>query len=212
MRRQSLSEAAGIEVSEDTLQRCQTYCDLVEKWNPRINLVAKASLVDIWVRHIIDSAQLYRFAPQSSSKWADLGSGGGFPGLVLAILSRQTAPDRLHVLIESDQRKAVFLREAARVLDCRVSVVSNRIEQVDPVGADVVTARALAPLSQLLGLVGRHMRADGMAILPKGGAFEVELATARMEWQFDVVVHASVTGPDGHILQISGLRAQAESR
>ncbi|WP_323040248.1 16S rRNA (guanine(527)-N(7))-methyltransferase RsmG [Gemmobacter sp.] len=209
---QLLSEASGLEVSVDTLRRLEMFCDLVRKWNPRINLVAKASIEDIWVRHIVDSAQLYRFAPQVSPLWADLGSGGGFPGVILAVLSRQAAPDRRHVLIESDQRKAVFLREAARALDCRIMVVSDRIEHVDVVSADVVTARALAPLPQLLGLVARHLKPDGTAILPKGAAYDEELASARANWCFDVNIHDSVTGAGGHILQISGLRARIEGQ
>lgn len=212
MTRQLLSDVSGLEITDETVRRFETFCELVRKWNPRINLVAKATLDDIWVRHVLDSAQLYPVAPKHSPIWADLGSGGGFPGIVLAMLARQDAPERRHVLIESDQRKAVFLREAARVLDCRVTVVSDRIERVPSVGADVVTARALAPLPQLLGLVAHHLKPDGVAILPKGAAYEDELASARADWQFDVKCHASVTGPEGHILQISGLRAQTEGQ
>lgn len=212
MTRHLLSQASGLDITDDSLQRVEAFCDLVRKWTPRINLVAKASLDDIWVRHVLDSAQLYPLAPKASAVWADLGSGGGFPGIVLAILSQQDAPERRHVLIESDQRKAVFLREAGRVLGCNVSVISDRIERATPVGADVVTARALAALPQLLGLVARHMKPAGVAVLPKGAGYLEELALARAEWQFSADSHPSLSGPDGHILRISGLMAQAEGR
>lgn len=212
MIRQHLSEMSGVELSEVTISKLEAFRDLVLKWNPRINLVSRASLADLWTRHIADSAQLYRYASSVSGTWADLGSGGGFPGVVLAVLSTQAHPDRQYRFVESDQRKAVFLREAVRVTECRASVVCDRIEQVDPMNADVVTARALASLPDLLGLVARHLRSDGLAILPKGANYKLELDAARANWAFDAQVHPSVTDPDGHILQIKGLKERLEDR
>lgn len=210
--RESLSEAAGVDLSQETVNRLTTFKELVEKWNPRINLVSRTTLGEIWTRHILDSVQLYRVAPNSVRIWADLGSGGGFPGLVLATIAMQIAPEREHVLIEADQRKAVFLREASRTLGCRATIHSGRIEQVSPAGADVVTARALAPLPVLFGLVARHMLPGGMAILPKGTSHQEELAAARTGWNFDVHVHSSLTDSQGRILQVTNLSERAEDR
>lgn len=209
MTKEMISDAAGVLIDDATFQRLSIFQQLAKKWNPRINLVSRSTLSEFWTRHVMDSAQLYRYLPADAGLCVDLGSGGGLPGLVLAIIGEQTMPDRQHVLIESDQRKAVFLREVIRETGCKAVVRSERIEQSPPVGADVLTARALAPLPLLLGFAHRHLSPRGIAILPKGAAFQDELAVARDHWQFSLEVFASMTDPDGHILRIGDLRQRA---
>ncbi len=212
MIQQRLSEASGVEISNQTLEKFDTYRTLVEKWNPRINLVSRATLAEIGLRHFVDSAQLYRYCPAQASLCADLGSGGGFPGLVLAIIFSQVSPDTQHVLVESDQRKAVFLQEVIRATGCHAEVRNERIEVLATIGAQVVTARALAPLPVLFGLISRHLSPGGRAILPKGAGYKDELAAARALWDFDVAIYPSTTNPEGHVLEIEGLSEKAGNR
>lgn len=164
-------------IAEETLARLTTLVERLATWTRRINLVGPATVPEAWVRHVLDSAALFPMLPTSARRLADLGSGAGFPGLVLAILG---APD-VH-LVESDQRKAAFLREAARVTDTPVTIHVRRIEALDPLGADVVTARALAPLPELLPLVTRHLAPDGIAVLPKGRTADDELTACADQW------------------------------
>jgi 16S rRNA (guanine527-N7)-methyltransferase len=155
--------ARRFDVSRETLTRLETYAALLTKWTRRINLVSAASLPDLWHRHIADSAQLLAFRPPARL-WLDLGSGAGFPGLVVAILT----PD-LHVrLVESDQRKCAFLRRVAEDTGTTVDIVPCRIETLPPQSADVISARALAPLTQLLAHAEKHLAPDGIGLFPKG--------------------------------------------
>ena len=160
-------------VSRETADRLAAFAELLQRWQRRINLVGPASLGALWRRHIDDSAQLHPLLPKGARTLVDLGSGAGFPGLVLAVLG---VPD-VH-LIESDQRKAAFLREAARVTGVRVTVHASRAETVAPFGADAVTARALAPLVRLLPLARRFARPDTVILLPKGQDVDRELTEA----------------------------------
>jgi len=198
--------AQALSVSRETLQRLRTYVDLLESWNGRINLVSPASLQDVWRRHILDSGQLLRHLPTATRILVDLGSGAGFPGLVLAILG---VPE-VH-LIESDQRKAAFLREAARVSGTTVTIHAQRIESVKGFAADVVTARALAPLAQLLDwsapFLGRHT----VCLFLKGAEGPNELTAASRRWIMGTQVLASLTDPTGHILRVEEL-SHAPSR
>lgn len=195
----------GLPVSDQTQQALQGFVALLAKWNPVVNLVAPASLPDAWVRHIQDSAQLLPLAGDRRI-WADLGTGGGLPGMVVAIISRETCPDRQVTLVESDQRKAAFLLEAARLYAPGTRVLAERIEQAAPLNADVVSARALAPLDRLIPLVARHMAPGGMALLPKGRGVEAELASARRAWDFAVESLPSRTDPQGAILKLTECR------
>ncbi len=193
----------GMNVSRETSQRLEVFENLITKWNPRINLVSRSSLDDLRQRHIADSIQVFRIAP-AGTLWLDLGSGGGFPGLIAAILAIEERPDLKVTLIESDQRKAAFLRTAAREVGVICTVLSERIEHVAPVGADILTARALAPLSDLLGFAEQHLAADGTALFSKGVSWKNELETARQQWSFDVDVIESQTMPGAAILRIKG--------
>ncbi|CAA7621982.1 16S rRNA (guanine(527)-N(7))-methyltransferase RsmG [Magnetospirillum sp. UT-4] len=160
-----------------TMARLSAYAELLRRWQARINLVGPDTLPDLWHRHFFDSAQLIPLLPQTVHRLVDMGSGAGFPGLVLAAMG---VPD-VH-LIESDSRKCAFLREAARVMAVTVTVHNSRIEAVEPLGADVVTARALAPLHRLFGWAERHLLPGGHALFLKGRAVEDELTEAGKEW------------------------------
>ncbi|WP_333712173.1 16S rRNA (guanine(527)-N(7))-methyltransferase RsmG [Yoonia sp.] len=184
------------------MARLEAFASLMAKWTPKINLIAKGTLGDIWDRHIVDSAQIYRHAPEDFATWADIGSGGGFPGIVVAAIAKEKHPDARFVLIESDQRKCAFLRTAARALDMSVDVIASRIEEAPPQAADVVSARALAPLPALLPLILRHLREDGRALVHKGRQAAQEVAEARVQWAFDLEDHPSITDPDARLLQI----------
>jgi 16S rRNA (guanine527-N7)-methyltransferase len=179
-------ENEGPGVSRETLGRLRDFADLVARFNPHLNLVSPGDLPGIWERHILDSLQLLDLAPAGWRRWADLGSGGGFPGLVIAIAARELHGTPEVVLVESDRRKAVFLQEAAARFAPDARVVDQRIEATPPLSADVVSARALAPLATLLGLVGRHLAHGGVALLPKGQNAAAEVEVAQALWRFSV--------------------------
>ena len=189
---------AKFNVSRETIERLECYYSLLERWNARINLVSAASLADCWGRHFNDSAQLLPLAGPDCQSWLDLGSGGGFPGLVIAIL----APALRVTLVESDARKAVFLREAARVCNVEVSVLAERIGDVAPQDADVISARALASLGDLLGFAERHRSRRGICLFPKGGNVHNDIVSAQKLWRFDFVLHPSLTNKDSAIVEI----------
>ena len=199
---------AGLDVSRETEERLRAFADLTAKWTPRINLIAKGTINDIWQRHIVDSAQLYQLAPEHFVIWVDIGSGGGFPGLVMAAIAKEKQPDAQFVLIESDQRKCAFLRTVARELALPVTVIAKRIEEADPQQADVVSARALAALPVLLPLIGRHLRDDGRALVHKGRQATQEIAEARKSWSFALEDHPSITDPEARLLDIRRILAR----
>ena len=179
----------------------EAYVALIEKWNPKINLVSKSSLPEIWDRHIWDSAQIFDIAVEGSV-WADFGSGGGLPGIVLAIFAKELRPDMQFYLVESDQRKCAFLRNAVREIGLNVKVHAERIEVLDPIGASVISARALTDLNGLLEFVERHSAKNGVAILPKGETWEKEILQAQENWSFEYEEITSKTNNDAAILKI----------
>lgn len=195
--------------SAAALARLVAYAGLIEKWQKAINLVAPKTLPELWSRHFLDSAQLLEHAPPGVTRWLDLGSGGGFPGLVIAALSDA------HVhLVESDQRKSAFLREAARAMNVQATVHVKRIEAVDPAqlheamgGApQVISARALAPLHELIGLARPLGGPDTVYLFPKGRTAEDELTEARRYWTIpDADRLPSRTDPGASILRLKGL-------
>lgn len=193
---------AGVNVSRETMSDLEAFAALTAKWTAKINLISRGTRDSIWERHIVDSVQLYRFAPESFEKWVDIGSGGGFPGIVMAILAKEKNPHAEFVLIESDQRKAAFLRSAARELGLSVQVIAERIETAPEQNADVVSARALTALSGLLSLTQRHLKHDGLALFHKGRQSGHEVADAQKNWSFDLEENASITDPDARILAI----------
>ncbi len=193
-------------VSRETRERIGAYVDLLGKWNKRINLVAPNTLAEVWTRHIADSAQIYQYMPSGAQSWADLGSGGGFPGAVVALMAAEKTPDLKMTLVEADQRKATFLRSVARETGVPFRVIADRIENVPSLDADVVSARALAPLDDLLGLVARHLREGGTALLPKGASWRDERASALEHWTFDCETHPSKTDTQAVILEIGDIK------
>ncbi|MGB8275574.1 MAG: 16S rRNA (guanine(527)-N(7))-methyltransferase RsmG [Alphaproteobacteria bacterium] len=201
--------AAAAGVSRETLGRLEAYADLLRKWQESINLVGPATLVDLWRRHMLDSAQLVDYLPADPGPErrvvADLGSGAGFPGLVLAILGA----GHVH-LIESSQKKCAFLREVARITGAKATVHAARIEDIArvlPFGpADVVTSRALARLIDLLALAKPMLTPVGVCLLLKGAHVDEELTAARKEWNMRVEEWPSATGGSGTILRVAGLR------
>lgn len=195
--------AAG--VSRETLTRLDLYADLLRKWQRRINLVAPATLSALWQRHFLDSMQVLDASPIRDGLWLDLGSGGGFPGLVCAIVAAETAPGLRFELVDSDTRKCVFLREAARQADVIVAVHAARIEALPPRDASVISARALAPLSQLLPLAQRHLGPGGICLFQKGAGHGEELESLPPGWQMEVDTLPSVTSADSVILRIRNL-------
>lgn len=193
---------AGMSVSRETFAKLEAFEALVRHWNSAINLVSTSTLPELRQRHTVDSAQLFSLCSKDARTWVDLGSGGGFPGLVVAILAQEAKPDLQVTLVESDLRKATFLRQAVRSLGLSAVVISDRVESVPPLAADVLSARALASLSGLLAFARRHLQPDGVALFPKGERFEEEVAEARKLWSFDVETQPSLSHPGAAILVI----------
>lgn len=192
-------------VSRETISRLRAFEALVQKWTKKINLVSARDATQVWERHIVDSAQVFSVAPEGDD-WLDLGSGGGFPGIVAAVMSLEQAPDRKFTLVDSDQRKCAFLRTASRELDLNVKVFAERVDQVPPFGATVLSARALDDLNSLLQHAERHLAKDGTALFPKGANWRHEHEEARKNWTYDLEVIKSETNPDATILKIKELQ------
>lgn len=191
----------GFNVSRETLGRLTIYRDLLEKWTAKINLVSRNSLAEAWTRHFADSLQLLDLAPTDSNPWVDLGSGAGFPGLVVAI----ARPEARVVLVESDTRKVAFLRTVATATGASPTILESRIEELAPLGAAVLSARALAPLGALLAHAEKHRAPGGICLFPKGEAVHKEISEARRDWRFDPVIHPSRTDPQAAIVEIGAL-------
>ena len=184
-------------VSRETLERLEAYAHTLVSWSARINLVGRATLNDLWRRHFLDSAQLFPLIPAAARSLVDLGSGAGFPGLVLAILGMRQVE-----LIEADGRKSAFLREAARVAGADVTIRACRIEAVSPHPVDIITARACAPVTRLLTLGERFMSPRTVCLFPKGIRAEEELTEACKAWTMTVSRHPSRADPGGIVLSL----------
>lgn len=195
----------GLNVSRETLERLEHYLALLTKWNPAINLVAKSTIEHAWDRHFVDSAQIYTLAPENWTTWADFGSGGGFPGAVVAILAHELNPNGNVTLVESDQRKSAFLRSVLRETGVSGTVIAKRIEDADPLNADVISARALADLTQLFEYTSPHAQESSTYLFPKGANWQKELNAANESWSFKHQRITSVTDPSAVILKIEGL-------
>lgn len=193
------------DVSRETLARLDVYAELLRRWTAKINLVSETTLGDLWQRHFRDSARLLDMAPEGRS-WLDLGSGGGFPGAVVAILASGGSRPALAVtLIEADQRKAAFLRTVARETGVPFRVLDERIEDAPPQSADILSARALAPLSTLLGHAHRHMARHGTALFPKGEKAAAEVAEALERWRFRCETCHGETDAESVVLRIGDI-------
>ncbi|MEL6298163.1 MAG: 16S rRNA (guanine(527)-N(7))-methyltransferase RsmG [Pseudomonadota bacterium] len=206
--------ARQFSVSSETIEKLETYAAKLRTWQKAVNLVAPKTLDSVWHRHFADSAQLLPLIPDSATTLADLGSGAGFPGLVIAILATEQRPDLSVTLVESDTRKAAFLSDVARAVENPCRILSTRIEASSTVAAlgsvDCVTARALASSSQLLAYLAPIAHASTVGIFPKGRTFARELADAKEAWDFDLALVPSLTDAESRIAVISHLRSRRQ--
>ena len=194
-------------VSRETFARLELYAALLAKWQPAINLVGRDTLPDLWRRHMLDSAQVAEhIAPANADgtplTLIDMGSGAGFPGLVLAIMASDAGRRWQVHLVESDARKCAFLATVARETKTDVKIHTTRIEKLKPYPADIVTARAVAPLNKLLDYVEPYLAKGGECLLLKGETAADELTTARQSWNIMVEQFPSRSGPAGSLLRI----------
>ena len=192
-------------VSRETTDRLARLVTLLLNWNRKINLIGRGTEPEVWHRHVLDSAQLWPLRPAAARTWVDLGSGAGFPGLVIAILATELDPGLDVILVEGDQRKAAFLATAVRELDLNATVHADRVEACAPFAAGVVSARALAPLVRLLEMTAIHRSTDGTGLFPKGETVHKELAEAARHWRFEHRLHRSLTDPAAAIVEVGAL-------
>ncbi len=200
--------AAAFAVSRETLARLTLYAELLRQWQKTINLVAPSTLDQTWHRHIADSAQVLALAPAGVARWVDVGSGAGFPGLVVAILLAER-DQTIVTLVESDTRKAAFLAEVARrtgiTVDIRAKRIENPATRINLPLAEIVSARALASLDRLLDLTVPYLRPDGTALFLKGRDWADEVKAAEASWRFELETRASRTDPEARVLKLTGI-------
>ncbi|MPZ41390.1 MAG: 16S rRNA (guanine(527)-N(7))-methyltransferase RsmG [Rhizobiales bacterium] len=197
-------------VSRETLARLDRFVEILLTWNAKTNLIAASTIPHLWTRHISDSLQLLDLAPDARI-WVDLGSGAGFPGVAIACALSDTPASKVH-LIESNSKKAAFLREAVRLTGAPAIVHAERIEKFVKVfsgPADVVTARALAPLKQLLDQSVSLLKTGALGLFPKGQDVDAELTEATKYWNIKVNLAPSRTDSKSHIVVVRGLERRA---
>jgi len=194
-----------LDVSRETLDALKYFEDLVVLWNPAINLISNSSVSDLWSRHIVDSAQLFLFTLPDEGLWLDVGSGGGFPGIVVSIIAKELAPSLRVVLVESDNRKCVFLRTVIRELGLSVKVINDRIENVKLDDVVYLSARALRNLNSLLFIVENNVSRETVCVFPKGRSYKKELVESQKNWKFDFNLIDSNTSEDSKVIVLKGL-------
>ena len=194
-------------VSRETFQKISAYLELLDRWRERINLIGPGEGRHLWRRHVLDSLQLLQYISAEDKSVADLGSGAGFPGLILACALADKAGAAV-TLVEKSPRKSEFLRAVGKEVGLPVAVLTIRLEDAPGVLFDVVTARALAPLPKLLGFADAWLKPSGKALLMKGRDTEAELAEAREAWTFDLSTLDSQSSPEGRVLRVSSLRSR----
>lgn len=194
------------DVSRETFARLETYAAALVKWQKAINLVAPSTIQELWVRHFLDSAQVFDLAPAKEGLWLDIGSGAGFPGLVCAAIAAEKAPGLRFTFIESDLRKGSFLRTVAAEMGLKIGVLTRRIEETPPQNAAVLSARALSSLTRLLGHAERHLAPDGTALFLKGATHQQEIEEALETWRMTVESVPSQTAEGAVILKIGDIR------
>ena len=200
---------ASLDVSRETMERLDSFVSLLRDENERQNLVSRSSLDQVWVRHILDSAQLIRFASSGSGAWLDLGSGSGFPGLVVALLRPQPM-----TLVESRKLRVDFLHRAAAVLGVteRTTIRCARVEALPGEPFGVISARAFAPLDKLLAIAERFAAPETLWVLPKGRNAKSELEAAESLWQGDFRLEPSLTDPEAQIIVARQVRRRKKER
>jgi 16S rRNA (guanine527-N7)-methyltransferase len=192
-------------VSRETFSLLERFGTIVEKWNKNINLISKSTVPNLWERHILDSVQIYYAAQGNFKRWLDIGSGAGFPGLVVAILASEKSDDSEIVLVESDKRKCAFLHTVRRELNLNLSIINNRIDYCDTQNADIISARALANLTKLFELSFKHMCENTTFIFPKGRSWQEEIVAAEKTWNFSWEAVNSITDSQAVVLKIGEL-------
>lgn len=195
-----------LSVSHETVQKLDRYAGLLAEWNEKFNLIGEATLPHIWTRHFLDSAQLMQFIPDSAKTLADMGSGAGFPGLVLSIMG---FPE-IH-LIESIGKKAGFLRTVVAELKLNAIVHQARIESLPKLKADILTARALKPLPELLKLSNYLIKKDSICLFLKGQSIDTELTESALLWKFESEKQVSLSNPSGCVLIIRDLKPKHDA-
>ena len=205
--------AEVLKVPRETIHRLERYAELLAHWQKSTNLVAASTLPRLWPRHFADSAQIRDLA-QKTRLWLDLGSGAGFPGLVVAILQTGQPDFRMH-LVESNIKKCAFLAEVARETKAPVDIHAVRIEQLGEsahsLRPEVVSARALAPLPRLFELASPFFGSKSRGLFLKGREAEAEIEAAKRRWSFTACLHPSLTSPESHIVEVIGLRRRDEA-
>ena len=196
-------EAVGLNVSRETLDKLETFSELLKRWNPRINLVSTRDIERVWERHIVDSAQIYPHLAGHDGVWVDIGSGGGFPGIVTAIIATEENPSADVHLIESDQRKCAFLRQVAREIALPITVHAKRVEATETKNVSIITARAFASVTKILDMTTGLRSEMTKYLLLKGRTYESELTEAEQSWKLKVETIPSRTDPEGTILALT---------
>ena len=192
----------SLNVSRETLNGFYEYETLLSKWNEKINLVSKNTLVDIWERHFLDSGQIIKHVEVSGKRWVDVGSGAGFPGLVVALLLRDRKIDCDLVLVEKNPKKGFFLKEVIRKLNLTVEVVNDNIDTLEPLNADILTARAFSELNNLIEIAFRHRKKEGICLFLKGENYRMELDKTLNYWFFDYDIVDSLSSSSGKIIRV----------
>ena len=192
----------NLNVSRETLNGFYQYETLLSKWNEKINLVSKNTLMDVWKRHFLDSGQIIKHVDASGKKWVDVGSGAGFPGLVVALLLRERRIDCDLVLVEKNPKKGLFLKEVIRKLNLSVEVVNDNIYTLEPLNADILTARAFSELNNLMEIAFRHRKKEGICLFLKGENYKIELDKTLNNWFFDYDIVGSLSSSSGKIIRV----------
>ncbi len=192
----------SLNVSRETIKSFSEYETILSKWNQKINLVSPKTLADLWVRHFLDSGQIINHVDASGKKWVDVGAGAGFPGLVVALLLRDRKIDCDIVLVEKNTRKVFFLNEVIRKLNLNVKVVNNNVDTIEPLNADILTARAFSELKNLIELSVRHRKKRGVSLFLKGENYRLELDKTLNYWFFDYDIFDSLSNSSGKIIRV----------
>ena len=192
----------SLNVSRETLNGFYEYETILSKWNEKINLVSKNTLVDIWERHFLDSGQIIKHVEVSGKRWVDVGSGAGFPGLVVALLLRDRKIDCDLVLVEKNPKKGFFLNEVIRKLNLSVEVVNGNVDTLEPLNADILTARAFSELNNLIEIAFRHRKKAGICLFLKGENYRIELDKTLNYWFFDYDIVDSLSSSSGKIIRV----------
>ena len=190
-----------INVSYETFDKLCLYYDLLIKWQNKINLISSDTIDHIWERHFLDSAQLINYLPEPNGNIIDIGSGAGFPGMILAVMG---IPN-IH-LIESDGKKISFLREVARITNSNVTIHHDRVEDINIENCKIILSRAVTDLTQLLNLIEKNVSHETISLFHKGKNYSNELEEAKNNWSFEHQIFPSITGHNGVIIKLSHIK------